>query len=131
MGQGLAIFPCQTGRTIAGLIPRDDYGIPWPASGAPTPMSNPIRDLPLTDIMRPQIALTLQHVLRIYTVGSLLDAWRNPKSQRSIEQVFESPQQARHAVATCAMWLGVQWDGMQRAGVGGWWTEDQIGEPLA
>jgi hypothetical protein len=94
-------------------------------------MSNPIRDLPLTDIMRPQIALTLQHVLRIYTVGSLLDAWRNPKSQRSIEQVFESPQQARHAVATCAMWLGVQWDGMQRAGVGGWWTEDQVGEPLA
>ena len=39
----------------------------------------------------PEIALTLQHVLRIYTVGSLLDAWRNPKTQRSIEQVFESP----------------------------------------
>jgi hypothetical protein len=94
-------------------------------------MSNPIRDLPLTEIMRPEIALTLQHVLRIYTVGSLLDAWRSPKSQRSIEQVFESPQQARHAVATCATWLGVQWDGMQRAEVGGWWTEDQFGEALA
>jgi hypothetical protein len=89
-------------------------------------MSNPIRDLPLTDVMRPEIALTLLHVLSIYTVGSLLDAWRNPKSQRSIEQVFESPQQARHAVSTCAMWLGVQWDGMQRAGVGGWWTEDGV-----
>jgi hypothetical protein len=94
-------------------------------------MKNPIRDLPLTEIMRPEIALTLQHVLRIYTVGSLLDAWRNPKSQRSIEQVFESPQQARHAVATCATWLGVQWDGMQRAGVGGWWTDDRAGEALA
>jgi len=95
-------------------------------------MNNPIRDLPLTQIMRPEIALTLQHVLRIYTVGSLLDAWRIPKSQRSIEQVFESPQQARHAVATCATWLGVQWDGMQRATAGGgWWTQDQYGEALA
>ena len=94
-------------------------------------MKNPIRELPLTQVMRPEIALTLQHVLRIYTVGSLLDAWRNPKSQRSIEQVFESPQQARHAVATCATWLGVQWDGMQRAGAGGWWTDDRQAEALA
>src|SRR5258706_15457743 len=95
-------------------------------------MSNPIRDLPLTEIMRPEIALTLQHVLRIYTVGSLLDAWRNPKSQRSIEQIFESPEQARHAVATCATWLGVQRDGMQRAGIGGGrGTEDQSGGALA
>src|SRR5213078_460222 len=91
----------------------------------PWVMKNPILELPLTDIMRPEIALTLQHVLQIYTVGGLLDAWRNPKSQRSIEQVFESPQQARHAVATCATWLGVQWDGMQRVEVGGWWTDDR------
>ena len=41
-------------------------------------MKNPIRDLPLTEIMRPEIALTLQHVLRIYTVGSLLDAPPSP-----------------------------------------------------
>src|SRR5712691_10175196 len=95
-------------------------------------MKNPIRDLPLTEIMRPEIALTLQHVLRIYTVGSLLDAWRNPKSQRSIEQIFESPEQARQAVATCSTLLGVQWDGMQRAGIGGgWWTYDQAGCALA
>ena len=94
-------------------------------------MKNPIRELPLSDIIRPDIALTLQHLLNIYTVGSLLDAWRNPKCQRSIEQMFESPQQARHAIATCATWLGVQWDGMQRAGAGGWWTEDHGAEALA
>jgi len=94
-------------------------------------MKNPIRELPLTDIMRPEIALTLQHVLYIYTVGSLLDAWRNPKSQRSIEQVFESPEQARHAIATCATWLGVQWNPMQPPGAGGWWNDDRASEALA
>ena len=94
-------------------------------------MNHSIRQLPLSHVMRPDIALTLQHILSIYTVGSLLDAWRSPKSQRSIEQVFESPQQARHAVSTCAMWLGVQWDGMQRAGVGGWWTDDAAPEALS
>src|SRR4028118_717907 len=69
---------------------------------------NPILDLPLSAVMRSEIALPLQHVLRLYTVGSLLHAWRNPKNHRSIEQVFDSPQQARHAVAVCAAWLGVQ-----------------------
>jgi len=57
--------------------------------------------------MRDDIALPLQHVLQIYTVGALLTAWRSPKNHRSIEQVFDSPQQARHAVAVCATWLGV------------------------
>src|SRR3954470_6799947 len=69
---------------------------------------NPILDLPLSDVMRSEIALPLQHVLKLPTVGCLLNAWRNPKNHRSIEQVFDSPQQARHAVATCAAWLGVQ-----------------------
>ena len=69
---------------------------------------NPILDLPLSDIMRSEIALPLQHVMKLYTVGSFLNAWRNPKNHKSIEQVFDSPQQARHAVATCAAWLGVQ-----------------------
>jgi hypothetical protein len=89
-------------------------------------MKNPILELPLTAVMRPEIALTLQHVLRIYTVGSFLDAWRNPKSQRSIEQVFESPSQARHAVATCATWLGVQTEGAL-LGVAGWWVDEGNG----
>ena len=69
---------------------------------------NPILDLPLNDVMRAEIALPLQHVMRLYTVGSFLNAWRNPKNHKSIEQVFDTPQQARHAVAVCAAWLGVQ-----------------------
>jgi hypothetical protein len=68
---------------------------------------NPVLDVPLSSVMRPEIALPLQHVLKLYTVGSLLKAWRNPKNHRSIEQVFDTPEQARHAVATCAHWLGI------------------------
>ena len=52
---------------------------------------NPILDLPLCEVMRSEIALPLQHVLKLPTVGSLLNAWRNPKNHRSIEQVFDSP----------------------------------------
>jgi len=84
---------------------------------------NPILDLPLSDVMRSEIALTLQHVLKVYTVGSLLNAWRNPKNHRSIEQVFESPQQARHAVAVCAAWLGVQTVAAANP-VSEWWPAD-------
>src|SRR6266478_7866252 len=68
---------------------------------------NPILGLPLNEVMRSDIALPLQQVLKVYTVGNFLSAWRNPKSQKSIEQCFETPQQARHAAATCAAWLGV------------------------
>jgi hypothetical protein len=93
-------------------------------------MRNPILQLPLTDVLRPEIALTLQHVLRIYNVGNLLDAWKNTRSQRSIEQVFETPQQARHAVATCATWLGVESRPAQ-SGVTGWWADDRGGSACA
>jgi len=68
---------------------------------------NPILGLSLNEVMRSDIALPLQHVLKVYTVGNFLSAWRNPKSQKSIEQCFQTPQQARHAAATCAAWLGV------------------------
>jgi hypothetical protein len=86
---------------------------------------NPILDLPLTDVMRSEIALPLQHVLRLYTVGSFLNAWRNPKNHRSIEQVFDSPQQARHAIATCAAWLGVQsLASHPTAATDAWWIGD-------
>ena len=85
---------------------------------------NPILDLPLSEFMRSEIALTLQHVLRLYTVGSFLNAWRNPKNHRSIEQVFDSPQQARHAVATCAAWLGIESRASQPS-VSPWWIGDQ------
>lgn len=89
-------------------------------------MRNPILDLSLSQVLRPEIALTLQHVLRIYSVGNLLEAWRSPRTQRSIEQVFETPQQARHAVATCATWLGVESKAAQSTVVG-WWPDDRSG----
>ena len=87
---------------------------------------NPILDLPLSDVMRSEIALPLQHVMKLYTVGSFLSAWRNPKNHKSIEQVFDSPQQARHAVATCAAWLGVQTlASPPNAAAAAWWIGDR------
>ena len=35
---------------------------------------NPILDWPLTTVMRQEIALPLQHVLHVYTVGNFLAA---------------------------------------------------------
>ena len=78
--------------------------------------------------MREEIALPLQHVLKIYTVGNFLNAWRSPKYQKNIEQLFESPQQARHAAATCAAWLGVRTPAAPNP-VPAWWPRD--GEPMA
>jgi hypothetical protein len=91
---------------------------------------NPILDLPLSDVMRSEIALPLQHVLSIYTVGSLLKAWRNPKNHKSIEQVFDTPEQARHAVATCAAWLGVQTLPTANP-VTQWWRADEAAPMVA
>jgi hypothetical protein len=85
---------------------------------------NPILDLPLVSVMRSEIALPLQHVLHIPTVGSLLRAWRSPKNQKSIEQLFDSPQQARHAVAICAAWLGVE-TAPTNTVVPAWWHGDE------
>ncbi len=85
---------------------------------------NPILELPLSDVMRSEIALTLQHVLKLYTVGSLLTAWRNPKNHRSIEQVFDTPTQARHAIAVCAAWLGVHTVAAPNP-VPEWWPQDE------
>lgn len=86
--------------------------------------SNPILNLPLVSVMRSEIALPLQQVLHIATVGSLLRAWRSPMNQRSIEQLFDSPEQARHAVATCAAWLGVQ-TAPAISLVDAWWHGDE------
>lgn len=87
---------------------------------------NPILNVPLTEVMRSEIALPLQHVLQLYTVGSFLQAWRNPKNHKSIEQVFDSPQQARHAVAVCAAWLGIHSAAAPNP-IPGWWSQDQLG----
>ena len=69
--------------------------------------NSPVLEVPLSSVIRIEIALPLQHILKLYTVGSLLKAWRNPKNHRSIEQVFDSPEQARHAIAVCANWIGI------------------------
>lgn len=74
--------------------------------------------------MRPEIALPLQHVLQIHTVGAFLSAWRNPRNHKSIEQVFDSPQQARHAVVVCASWLGLYGPNTAAASVPDWWVQD-------
>lgn len=85
---------------------------------------HPVLDLPLSAVMRPEIALPLQHVLKLYTVGSLLKAWRNPKNQRNIEQVFDSAEQARNAVAVCANWIGLP-TLVGREPVRAWWPGDE------
>jgi len=86
---------------------------------------NPVLDLPIGQVMRPEIALPLQHVLKIYTVGNFLNAWRSPKHQKHIEQLFDTPQQARHAAATCAGWLGVRTPVAPNP-VPAWWTHDAV-----
>lgn len=85
---------------------------------------NPILDLPLTQVMRHDIALPL-HVLKIYTVGNLLKAWRSANMQKLIERVFDSPAEARNAVATCATWLGVRTLATHEP-VMGWWRDDDF-----
>ncbi len=91
---------------------------------------NPILDLPLTQVMRSEFALPLQHVLKLYTVGHLLKAWRHSKNHRSIEEVFESPQQARHAIAVCAAWLGVPTQPATDS-VSAWWLGDERQEAVS
>ena len=118
-----------TSRPVGVRIPSHGPGEAPRADRVDRMSKNQVLDLPLSSVMRPEIALPLQHVLNLYTVGSLLKAWRSPKNHRSIEQVFDTPEQARHAVAVCAAWLGVQtrpshelvpawWQGDDRAAVG-------------
>ena len=85
---------------------------------------NPVLDLPLAAVLRSEIALPLQQILHVHTVGNLLMAWRNPKNHRSIEQLFDAPEDARNAVATCATWLGIQMK-PQVTPVTGWWKQDE------
>jgi hypothetical protein len=85
---------------------------------------NPVLDLPLTAIMRTEIALPLQQLLNINTVGALLCAWRTPCNHESIEDLFDTPEQARNAVAVCATWLGVRMKPTMGP-VPGWWRADE------
>ena len=86
-------------------------------------MKNPVLSLPLSTVMRSEIALPLQQMLNIYTVGCLLRAWRSPKRQRSIEKLFDTPEQARHAAATCAAWLGFNTQALHEP-VPAWWVDE-------
>ncbi len=86
-------------------------------------MANPILDLPLSQVMRSEIALPLQHILQIYTVGQFLRAWRSPRNQKSLEQIFDTPEQARHAVAVCQSWAGLT-NRATLATPTAWWTRD-------
>lgn len=85
---------------------------------------NPVLDVPLSQVLRSEIALTLQHVMQLYTVGNFLRAWKSPKSQRSIEQVFDSPSQARHAAQVCGTWVGVEVVPMSQR-VSAWWRGEE------
>jgi hypothetical protein len=86
---------------------------------------NPILDLPLQDVMRYEIAAPLRHMLNLYTVGNFLSAWGNPRNHRTIEQVFDSPEQAHHAAATCAAWLGIKIAVSHDPNLGWWWPADE------
>ncbi|CAN5355872.1 hypothetical protein BH09PLA1_BH09PLA1_10380 [soil metagenome] len=85
---------------------------------------NPILDLPLSEVLRPEIALSLQHMMQLYTVGNFLRAWKSAKGQRGIEQIFDTPHQARHAAQVCATWLGVQVVPTPMR-VQAWWAGDE------
>lgn len=84
---------------------------------------NAILDLPLSEVMRPEIALPLQHLMNLYTVGHLLNAWRRPRNHSAIERLFDNPAQARHAIAVCAAWLGVNTHASVET-VSAWWNND-------
>jgi len=84
-----------------------------------------VLNLPLDQVMRPHIALTLQHVLHLYTVGNFLAAWHEPQNKTTIEQVFDSPAQARHAASICAAWLGARSVVMVDPAIGWWNAEDR------
>lgn len=86
---------------------------------------HPILDLPLSNVIRTEYALQLQHVLKLYTVGNLLGAWRDLESQKCIEDVFDTPEQAHHAIATCAAWLGFQTVAAPRP-VQDWWQSEEM-----
>jgi hypothetical protein len=87
---------------------------------------NPILDVSLVEVMRSEIALPLQHMMHLYTVGQFLNAWANPFNQPKIERVFDTPEQAHHAAAVCAGWLGCRLTFTPPPEpVVGWWSEDR------
>lgn len=84
---------------------------------------NVILEVPIAQVMRQEIAMPLQQMLKLYTVGDFLRAWRNPRNHRSIEQIFDSPEQARHAVTVCSAWIGMHSIACPM-NVPGWWATE-------
>ena len=89
-----------------------------------------ILEMPLTAVVKREYALTLQQVLKLYTVANLLGAWRSLRNQKSIEDVFDPPEQAHHAVATCAAWLGFHTVAAPGPVPAWWQNEDAAAEML-
>lgn len=73
--------------------------------GNANPWGTAVWDLPLAQVMRGELALSLASLLNIYTVGALLQAWRRQPAQEAIEQVFDTPEQARHAISVLYSWM--------------------------
>ncbi len=89
---------------------------------------NPVMNVPLDQVMRSEIALPLQHIMNIHTVGQFVRAWRNPRNQKSIEQIFDTPEQARHAAAICSTWVGATTRATTMTATT-WWVNDE--SPMA
>lgn len=93
--------------------------------------SQAILNHPLHSVLKPEIALPMQQVLGLYTIGQFLAAWGQPGAQDHIVAMFDSPAQARHAIAVCAGWLGGRFAPVMPAAPGeierldpaNWWSE--------
>ena len=91
---------------------------------------NPNLDMPLTMVMRKEIALSLHRVAGVYTVGGLLERWAaRGRGQREIEELFDSAEQARQAVAVCASWGGGQTT-LKMGAVATWWAAEEAGSKV-
>ena len=86
---------------------------------------HPILDLPLSSVIADQYAMTLQQILKLYTVGNLLGAWQQFENQKYIEDVFNTPEQAHNAIATCAAWMGFQTVAAPKP-VAAWWQHEDM-----
>ncbi len=81
-----------------------------------------ILGLPLNEVLRPEIALPLQHVLQIYTVGSFLKAWENGHPQ--IASLFDSVEQAHEVASLCATWAGWRISALPATASSSWMLPD-------
>lgn len=85
-----------------------------------------ILDLPLASVLREEIALSLQ-LMNIFTIGQFLSSWHLGSLRDDMTAMFDSPLQARNAVAVCANWLGGRHAPIVHPGWHEpWWRDDRI-----